>query len=166
MRYNKVLLPYPKKQPISTQDQHKEICRNMKRARVHLKHLCEKTLQKNYTKMDQVMEEIEIENLKQVVKSRKEKPLEDFIMAFINRTQNPTVTQSMAHLLLLLAGDAAISSMVPFTYHYKILQTCVVLRNDLETENKLYDMKNMELNFLMYCILPSCMVFVMKVFLL
>ena len=90
--------------------------------------------------MDQVMEETETENLKQVVKSRKEKPLEDFIMAFINRTQNPTVTQSMAHLLLLLAGDVAISSVVPFTYHYKILQTCAALRNDLESENKLHDM--------------------------
>ena len=48
---------------------------------MHLKHLCEKTLQKNYTQMDQVMEETETENLKQVVMSRKEKTLEDFIMA-------------------------------------------------------------------------------------
>ena len=47
----------------------------------------------------------------------------------------------MAHLLLLLAGDPAVSSVVPFTYHYKILQTCAALRSDLETENKLHDIK-------------------------
>ena len=62
-------------------------------------------------------------------------------MAFINRTEDPQVTQAMANLLLLLSGDAAISTVVPFRYHYHIIQTCATLRNNLDIQQKLKDMK-------------------------
>ena len=100
-----------------THEKYKEICKVIKNARVHLKYLCQKTLQKNEGNMEPFEEQRAPDNLIKV-KSRKEKPLEDVVMAFIKRSENPTVTQSIAHLLLLLAGDAAISVVVPFIFHY------------------------------------------------
>ena len=122
-------------------EQYREICKAVKHARVHLKYLCEKTLQKTEVHMDQLTEQRATENLIHVVKSRNEKPLEHFIMAFINRSENPSMTQSIAHLLLLLAGDATISAVVPFTFHDHILQTCAGIRNDIDIEKNLHAMK-------------------------
>ena len=140
-RYNRVLLSYPLKTQAMSCEEHRELCKVTKNARLHLKYLCEKTLQKNQVYLDQMEEYRSTENLIQIVKSRREKQLEDFILAFINRTENPIVTQSVAHLLLLLVGDAAISTVVPFAYHYHILQTCAAIRNDVDIEKKLYEMK-------------------------
>ena len=116
--------------------QHREICKVTKLARVHLKYLCEKALQKNNVSMDQLAEQRETENLIQLVESKQHKPLEDFLMAFINRNENPALTQFISHFLLLLAGDAAIFTTVPFTYHYHILQTCAAIKNNVDIEKK------------------------------
>ena len=121
--------------------EYRSICSSVKDARLHLKYLCGKVLQRNETQLDLAVEMRETENLISVITARREKTLEDFLMAFINRTQDAHVTQAMANLLLLLAGDAAISTVVPFRYHYHILQTCASLRNDLNVQQKLNDMK-------------------------
>ena len=81
--------------------QHREMCKVTKEARVHLKYLCEKALQKNDVCMDQLAEQRKTENLIQLVKSKQHKPLENFLLAFINRSENLAVTQSIAHFLLL-----------------------------------------------------------------
>ena len=47
--------------------QHREMCKVTKEARVHLKYLCEKALQKNDVCMDQLAEQRETENLIQIV---------------------------------------------------------------------------------------------------
>ena len=48
----------------------------------------------------------------------------------------------MAELFLLLAGDAAISSVVPMRYHKHILQTCSAIRNGETFRTKLEEMKH------------------------
>ena len=93
-----------------------------------------KALQENDVCMDQLAEQRETENLIQLVKYKQHKPLEDFLLAFINRSENPAVTQPIAHFLLLLAGNAAISTTVPFMYHYHILQTCAAITNNVDIE--------------------------------
>ena len=100
-------------------EEHRELCKVTKNARVAFEVLCvKKPLQKNQVYLDQMEEYGSTENLIQIVKSRRQKQLEDFILAFINRTEDPIVTQSVAHLLLLLVGDVSISTVVPFAYHY------------------------------------------------
>lgn len=140
-RYNRVFLPYPQKADTVSNDEHRENCNLVKAARVHLKYLCEKTLQRNERHLDIATEQRCTDSLLAVVKCRREKPLEDFIMAFVNRTEEAQVTQSMAHLLLLLSGDAPISSVVPFNYHHHILQTCAAIRSNVDIDKKLHDMK-------------------------
>ena len=134
-------MPYPQKAPTLTNQQHKDICTLVKAARVHLKYLCQKALQKNEVHLDNVTEQRSTDNLKTVIKSQKQKRLEDFLLAFINRTEDAQVTQSIANLLLLLCGDATISSVVPFNYHKHILQTCAAIRNNEDVAKQLYDME-------------------------
>ena len=124
-----------------TQQQHREVCNQIKDARIHLKYLCDKALQRNENVIDHVTELRVTENLTSVIKVRRERPLEDFFLAFIYRSEDQQITHAMAHLLLLLVGDAAISSVVPFTYHYDILQTYAAIRNNVDFTNKLNDMK-------------------------
>ena len=140
-RYHRVLLPYPLKTAMMTQEEHKKMCKAVKEARVHLRYLCQKILQKTEICIDQITENRATEDLKDIVKTRNEKPLEDFILAFINRSENPAVTQAMAHLLVLLMGGATISAVVPFNYHYHILETCAAIRNNIDIDKKLYEMK-------------------------
>ena len=47
----------------------------------------------------------------------------------------------MARLILLLIGDAAMSSVLPFTYHKHILETCSAVRNNVNFHSKLQEMK-------------------------
>ena len=77
-----------------------------------------------------------------VIRQRNKKPLEEFLLAFFQRTHNPSLTQEMAKLLLLLAGDAPISSVVPVRYHPHLLQTCTAVRNGEQVKQQLQDMKN------------------------
>ena len=100
-----------------------------------------KSLQRNEHILDPISEERETDNLIQVIKMRRENEMEEFTMAFINRTEDQTVTQAMANMLLLLTGDAAISTVVPFTYHYHILQTCSAIRNKIDIDKKLEYMR-------------------------
>ena len=121
-----------------TIEEHKKVCKAVKE--VHMRYLCQKTLQKTEICIDQITENRATEDLKDIVKTRNEKPLDDFILAFINRSKNPAVTQAMAHLLLLFMGDATISAVVPFNYHYHILETCAAIRNDIDIGKRLYEM--------------------------
>ena len=68
-------------------------------------------------------------NVISVIKERAGKPLEEFLFAFIQRTEDPLLTQKMAKLLLMLAGDVAISSVVQIRYQYHLLQACNAVRN-------------------------------------
>ena len=79
--------------------------------------------------MEPATEHTATENLISVIESRNERPLEQFLIDFINRTEDPDVIQAMAKLLSLLVGDAALSSVVPFRYHQHLLQTCAAIRN-------------------------------------
>ena len=77
-----------------------------------------------------------------VIRQRNKKPLEEFLLAFIQRPHNPSLTQEMAKLLLLLAGEAPISYGVPVRYHPHLLQTCTAVRNVEQVKQQLQDMKN------------------------
>ena len=98
-----------------------------------------KTLQKIEIHKDPCTEQRATDNLIYVIKSKKEKHLEDFMMAFINRTEIPQVAQAMGHLSHPLFGDAAMSSVVPFKFHKKILQTCGAIRNDVHVPENLHE---------------------------
>ena len=91
--------------------------------------------------MDPCTEQRATDNLISVIKSKKEKCLEDFMMAFINRTETSQVTQVMGHLLHLLSGYAAMSSVVPFKFHKKILQTCGAIRNNVHVPVNCMDLE-------------------------
>ena len=49
--------------------------------------------------------------------------------------------QTMAKLLSLLVGDAAMSSVVPFRDHQHLLQTCAAIRNGNYVHNRLQEMR-------------------------
>ena len=102
--------------------------------------------------LDPHREEVEGENLISVIKSRDEKQLEDFLLAFINRSEDPHVIQAMAKLLSLLIGDATMSSVVPFTYHQHLLETCAAIRHNSAFHTKLQEMKEygVELSEMLY----------------
>ena len=116
--YDRLLLPYPKKTSEMSTEQHKQACSITRSARVHLRYICDKTLQKNgFELLGPHREEVEKENLISMIKSRGEKQLKDFLLAFINRNEDPPVIQAMAKLLSLLMGDVTMSSVIPFMYH-------------------------------------------------
>ena len=122
------MLPYPPKTETTSTEQHTQACQITRHARNHLKYLCEKTLQKtSLSPLEPATEHIAMENLTSVIESRNERPLEQFLIAFINRTEDPDIIEAMAKLLSLLVGDAALTSVVPFRYHQHVLQTCPYL---------------------------------------
>ena len=53
--------------------------------------------------------------------AKSEKALEEFLLAFIRRTQDLPLVQFMAKLIQLLVGDAPISSVVPLMNHQHLL---------------------------------------------
>ena len=84
-------------------------------AHLYLKYLCDKVLQTRLQKnLDAATEEALNRNLISVIALRQQKPLEDFLYDFINHTEDPSLTQEMAKLIMLLTCDAPISSVVPF----------------------------------------------------
>ena len=134
------------------------MCNLVKSSRIHLKYLCEKNLQKIEIHMDPCTEQRATDNLISVIKSKKEKHLQDFMMAFINRTETSQETQAMGHLLHLLSGGAAMSSLVPFKFHKKILHTCGAIRNDVHVPENLHEIKQiLVLRFHMHCKCVNCM---------
>ena len=92
------------------------------------------------TLLEQTEEQRCTDHLISIVKSQDDKRLEKFLISFLHRTENPTVTHAMAKLLLLLAGDAPISAVMPFRYHQHILNTCAAVRNEKPFHNKLDEM--------------------------
>ena len=139
---DRVLLPYPKKTSEMPTVQHKQACSITRSARVHLRYVCDQALQKNgFELLDPHQEEVEKENLLSVIKSSGEKQLEDFLLAFINRSEDPPVIQAIAKLLSPVMGDATMSSAVPFTYHQHLLETCVAIRLNSAFHTKLQEIK-------------------------
>ena len=123
-------------------DQHKYLCSKVGAARVHLKYICDKSLRKiGLSILDVQVEGMEKDTLISIMKSRKQKPLEDFLLAFINRSQDAPVIQAMAKLLSLLVGDAAMSAVLPFRFHKHILKTCGAIKNNLNVTKFLEEMK-------------------------
>ena len=124
-----------------TKDHHSYLCKLTRTARIHLKYLCDKTLQRdNLTLLHETAELRSTDHLISIIKSQNEQRLEEFLIAFIHRTENVMVTHAMAKLLSLLAGDAPISAVVPFRHHPHILETCAAIRNNQQFHNKLHDM--------------------------
>ena len=110
--------------------EHMIACDTTRTARKHMKYLCDKVLQKeSLQQLELFAEQAHNEILISVIRQGNKKPLEEFLLAFIQRTQNPSLTQEMTKLLLLLAGDAPISSAVPVRCHPHLLQTCTAVRN-------------------------------------
>ena len=110
--------PYPSKTKGILHQQHTEACKKVEFVKAHLKYLCEKSLNKNGLNiLDCQTEEVASTILTEEIISRNEKPLEDFIFTFINRTENPDLIHAMAQFLLLFVGDAAMSSVLPKRYH-------------------------------------------------
>ena len=122
-------------------EEHRHACAKVRGARIHLKYICEKTLQKCKHILDFQREQMENENLISVITSRNQQPLDSFLLAFVNRTVDPSLVQTMAKLLLLLIGDAAMSSVLPFAYCKHILETCSAVRNNVNFHSKLQEMK-------------------------
>lgn len=141
-RYDRVFLPYPVKGNNITFDEYNKQCQKVRCARIHLKYLCDKTLQKEHgTNLDVAEEQTALDNLLLDIQTRQHPALGNFLFAFIYRTEDPSVTQCMAKLLSLLIGDAAISSVVPFRYHQHLLQTCFKVRNHQDFRDHLNEMK-------------------------
>ena len=109
-RHDRMLIPYPSKTNGMSHQQHKDACLRIGSARLHLKYLCEKTLNKTGLKiLDYETQEVATARLTEEILSINEEPLEDFILTFINRTKDPDLIQAMTQFLLLLLGDAAMS---------------------------------------------------------
>ena len=148
-----MFLPYPSKTKGISHQQHTEACKKVEFAKAHLKYLCEKSLNKNGLNiLDCQTEEVASTILTEEILSRNEKPLEDFIFTFINRTENPDLIHAMAQLLLLFVGDAAMSSVLPKRYHEHILDTCSAIRKKESFQNRLQKMKEygVELSNVLY----------------
>ena len=96
---------------------------------MHLKYLCEKTLQKNIQQLEPLAEQRATQNLIGVIQSRNERKLEQFLFTFINQTEHPTVIHALRKLLHLLISDAAMTSFIPVMYHTHLLETCAKCRN-------------------------------------
>ena len=118
-RFDRVFLPYPGKDANLSQEQHKQACQVTRSARMHLRYLCDKALQKHdIPLLEPAVEKGVTDFLLSVIKARKQEKQErkeQFVLAFIHRLLG--ATQSMAKLLHLLSCDAPISSVVPFRYH-------------------------------------------------
>ena len=68
-RFDRVLLPYPKKTSEMSTEQHKQACSITRSARVHLRYICDKTLhKKGFELLDPHREEVKQENLISVIK--------------------------------------------------------------------------------------------------
>ena len=121
-----------------TCEEHRTICQTTKSSCLHLKYLCQKTLQQNSFTPDAQEEEAETTMLILNILNRKESALEEFLITFMRKTQDPSVIQSMAKLLKLLVGDVPISVTVPFRYHKYLLETCTGrdVKNNLEIIKK------------------------------
>ena len=142
-RYDGVLLAYSQKLESMSAAEHKIACNSTKTARKHLKYLCDKVCRRSLCSNQNFFAgQAHTEILISVIRQRNKKPLEEFLLAFIQRTHNPSLSQEMAKLLLLLAGDAPISSAVPVRYHPHLLQTCTAIRNGEQVKQQLQDMKN------------------------
>ena len=78
--------------------------------------------------------------------------MEDFLLTFINRSEDPPIIQAMAELLSLFMGDATMSSVVLFTYHQHLLETCVAIRLNSAFYTMLQEMKEygVELSVMLY----------------
>ena len=120
-----------------TCEEHRTICQTTKSCHLHLKYLCQKTLQQNSFTLDPQEEETETTRLILNIQNRKESALEKFLITFIRRTQDPSVIQSMTKLLKHLVGDAPISATVPFRYHKFHLETCTAVKNGRDVKNNL-----------------------------
>ena len=113
-----MFIPHPSKTNGMSHQQYKDACLRIGSARLHLKYLCEKTLNKTGLKiLDYKIQKIATARLTEEILSTDEEPLEEFILTFINRTQDPDLIQSMAQFLLVLVGDAAMSSGLLHRYH-------------------------------------------------
>ena len=133
-----MFIPYPSKTNGMSHQQHKDACLRIGSAWLHLKYLCEKTLNKTGLKiLDYETQEVATARLTEEILSINEEPLEDFILTFINRTKDPDLVQAMAQFLLLLLGDAAMSSILPPRYHKHILDTYSAMRKKEPFQNKL-----------------------------
>ena len=102
-----------------------------------MKYLYDKVLQDDkFIPLDDATEETETGILVELIHGKSEEALKEFLLAFIRRTQDPPLVQSMAKLIQLLVGDAPISSVVPFMYHHHHLDICSsVIKSDTEHNN-------------------------------
>lgn len=98
-----------------------------KEARKHLRYLCKKYLKKPF-KADEVLqaneEEFRNAHLLEFVNSMAEDALTDVMYAFVTKSQHEEVITSLAKLMYMLSGDAAMSSVLPFAGH-PTLHNCI-----------------------------------------
>ena len=115
----------------------------MQSLRQHLKYLCLKTLQKEcLVQTDVYSEEVQTQNLLEFISAKEKDALTKFISAFVMRTIDQTLLQSIARLLLLLLGDAPISAIIPYKWHDHFLQTCNKVKNGENISVSLETMKD------------------------
>ena len=69
-------------------EEHRRLCQLTRSSRLHLKYLCQKVLlEDNFTPLDPAAEAEHTRILIEIIKSKKDKVLEEFLFAFIWRTQ-------------------------------------------------------------------------------
>ena len=88
-RYDRVFLAYPERTNQMTWEQYRIVCQTTKSSHLHLKYLCEKTLQQNnFIPLDAHEEEAETSKITVNIESRKKNALEEFLLILIRRTQD------------------------------------------------------------------------------
>ena len=91
--------------------------------------------------MDSVSEDISNDCLLNYIASKKNNTLETFIHAFVRRTIDQSLLQLIAELLMMLLGDAPISSVVPFRYHCHLLDMCARVKTGQDITPGLKEMQ-------------------------
>ena len=64
-----------------------------------------------------------------------------FLLAFAQKTEEEEVLKCMAHILYMMSGDSALSSVVPFDCHDLLISTCEDIKANVQVDRKLEELK-------------------------
>ena len=83
-------------------------------------------------------------------------PVYEILLLFTQQVQHPDVLQCIAHILYMLSGDAALSSVVPFNSHDLFLSICNNVMIGIFNQKKLAEIKTYSFEFSQLIILSEC----------
>ena len=95
------------------------------RTRQHLNYLCKKYMKKlkAHDILDSDTEETKTHQLLAYIQTTTSIEVTQFFIVFVQRTEDSEVLYCIAHILYMMSGDAALSSVLPFDCH-PLLQRC------------------------------------------